>query len=324
MEIFTAPLYIILVVVAIVVSVVIFTGGLDQTFLPQGPTQVSLASTPDVSPLTPDHCSREAGTCEIPVRISGMAIESNYTGDVNVVVTFKGQEWLVPCGFAPNRRGPCSLTGSRTNLDIELDISDIISEEEEGKLEPPTINITDATKFDGWLLDSQRIILGNYSIKSVTSTPLVGTDKALLSVQCSEEGQFGRTSRTIGLAEGESATQSLCGGFFSAQVKDIRETESCLGITVAGAPAWDGPGETMKISFWAQTPDFRGESDLDPCGGLPPEFLQDVQYFDKFQFVTEEALAEEKCLNSFLGSFQLEAEVLPYNSQTSSWKIEAC
>lgn len=328
MEILRAPLYLILLLVAIVISLIIFTGNIDTSDFPQGPTQVTLASTPTVSKLTPDHCvnsninSRDK--CEIPLRITGMTVKSNYTGDVNVVITFKGQEWLVPCGFAPNKRGPCSLTGDRTTLDIELDLSDMISEEEEGKLEPPTINITDATKFNGWALDSQRIILGNYSIKSVTSTPFVGTDMTLLSVQCNEEGQFGRASKTIGLAEGESGTLSLCAGFFSATVKDIRETESCLDITVAGAPKWDGPGESLRVSFWAQTPEFRGEQDLNPCGGLPAEFLQDVQYFDKFQFFTEVALADDKCIGSFLGGFELQSEVLPYNSRTSSWQVESC
>jgi hypothetical protein len=333
MELLRVVLFIIVAAVALLVAFTILELGTEQAtpHIPKGPTQVLLVSQPQVGKLGPDFCDSATKACNIPIRVYGLRVKSNYTGDVDVVVSYKDQEWVVPCGTGASRRGPCRLTGAETSLDIELDISDVVSTAT-GKLDPPTLNLSSSSVFRGWVPHRQRLIIGNFEMFSrvlAESGPLGFPEiisNAVVIAECNQAGTLGRQTRLSSLGKDGSAVLPLCGGSMSLAVKKIDESNerACLDVSVAGGTAWNGAGDNVKVTFWRHSPEFRGEQDLDPCGDLPPAFVQSVEYFDKFQFFSEDAVSKQKCLDSFMGSIDLEAEVPPYNPAASTWKIETC
>ncbi|GEM_PF-3039428 len=338
MEAIRVVLFLIVALVGLLVAVTIFTGGIQQgrgTF-PTGPVQVRLLSQPSIDRTSADFCttppfSGANPSCTIPLRLYDMRVKSEYVGDVAVVVSYAGQEWLVPCGRAPNKRGPCALTGAETSIDLEVDLNDFVSAEE-GRLNPPTLNLSGAGSFKNWVWHEQHIILDNYDIFARTVAVSAGfglveiINKAFVTVTCNQPGILGREFKVLTLKKGESSTQIMCGGTVDIKVEDIRSSQkqSCLNINVGGGTEWSGEGDSVKVTFWKFTPQFRGEQDLKPCGGVAPEFLQDLQYFDKFKFSTNKALSDQKCVESFMGSFEFTTQVLPYDSVASPWKLEAC
>lgn len=330
MEVTKALFFIVAGFLVVVVAVMVFTGGTERgrVHFPSGPTIVRLLALPEIDKISPDSCkstSFEDAFCSYKLRIKGLRAFSNYTDDVAVVVSYKGQEWLVPCGLGDARKGPCRFDGE-TSFDLELDVAGAMYD-----AGPPTLNMSAVDSFRGWAFEGQTIILDNYAVSlfkvfSVSLLLTIVEPKAIVTAECNREAQFGRESKRATLAKGEEAVLGLCGSPVYVRVADIRrdEKQACLELGVAGGPEWNGPGDKITVSFWALTPEFRGEQDLRPCGGLSRAFPGKVKYVDKFRWSTEAALKDPKCVEAFLGSIDLSAEVLPYNPSASPWKVEQC
>jgi len=304
--------------VVLAASIQILQAGVSQREkLNVGETKaiIHTANPTYVSPMSLADCSIVNGkdVCSYEIKLQGLSIASDEPTDVLISAEFRDRARLL------------RLLGGVDQNGVTVDLSTTFSSELITM--PPAINASGMDDFKRIVYDTQRIIIGNYTVDvfvnkkfnilhPVETAGGIFYADADIIVTC-KDGSDRRSLNT-----GDETTFSMCGGWLNAAVTQYSYPSVCLSLlTALGRPA-DKQGERVRLLFWRADSDFAQAS----CGGYnaTAEYQLQGPLAAGMDFSVQDALADSVCASKLIGRLDVEIPVTAWMPSSDQWQPVAC